>query len=255
MTTADPEWSISGRTALVTGAGRNIGRAIVLALAAKGANVVVNVRRNKEEADAVCAEASALGVRALPVAADLASSAEIARMFAEVHEALGPVSVLVNNAAIRPHQAFLDITEEDWDLVLGVGLRAPFLASQAAARDMVALGGGRIINVSGRDGFIGRANRAHGVAAKAGIHGLTKALAVELGPMGITTNTVVPGVVETTRPAEWYPGHEYVERATRIPVRRVGRSSDIARACAFLATDPGYINGAALHVNGGESLI
>jgi len=119
---------------------------------------------------------------------------------------------------------------------------------------MTSVGRGRIVNISGRDGFAGRANRAHGVTVKAGLHGFTKALAVELGPLGITTNTVVPGVIHTVRPMEHYPNLDYEERATRLPVRRVGRVEEIARTCVFLATDTGYINGTAIHVNGGESL-
>ena len=252
---ADPAWTIRGRTALVTGAGRNIGRQIALSLAAEGCDVAVNTRENVEEAAAVCAEIEALGVRAVPAIGDISDPAEVARIFETIHRGLGPVSVLVNCAAVRPLQPFLEITVEDWDYVVGVGLRGAFLCAQAAARDMVELGGGRVINISGRDGFVGREGRAHGVAAKAGIHGLTKAMAMDLAPMGITTNTVVPGVIETTRPEKWYPGWDYTRRAERIPVRRVGRPDDIARTVVFLATGPDYINGTAIHVNGGESLI
>ena len=247
-------WSLKGKVALVTGAGRNIGRSIALALAAEGAHVAVNARSNADEAASVCAEVTKLGVRAVPVIGDVSSEEDVARIFIEIHSSLGPVSVLVNNVALRPHRPFFDITAAEWDLVLGIGLRGSFLCAQNAAKDMRDSGAGRIINISGRDGFAGRTDRAHGVTVKAGIHGFTKALAMELGPLGITTNTVVPGLIQTTRRAEFYPNLNYDDRAKRIPVRRVGATQDIAEACAFLAKDAGYINGTTIHVNGGESL-
>jgi NAD(P)-dependent dehydrogenase (short-subunit alcohol dehydrogenase family) len=251
----DVPGSLQGRTAVITGAGRNIGRAIALELGRLGANVIVNARSNEAEAADVCAAIRAAGAEAHPVLADVARIADVDRLFAEARSTFGPVSILVNNAAVRPSQSFLDITEQDWDWVVNTGLKGAFFCAQQASRDMVGLGHGRIINISGKDGFVGRASRAHGVTVKAGLHGLTKALAIELGPFGITANTVVPGGIDTTRPAAWYPDWNPAERAARNPVRRLGTPDDIARTCGFLATDAGYITGTAIHVNGGDAVV
>lgn len=240
---------------MVTGAGRNIGRAIVLALASAGANVVVNVRQNQDEADEVVRAAQELGSQALAVTGDVSNSEDVRAMFENARGVFGGVQILVNNAAVRPHQAFLDISAEDWDWVVGVGLTGAFHCAQAAVPDMVRGGWGRIVNISGRDGFTGILNRAHGVTVKAGIHGLTKALALELGPAGVTVNTVVPGLIHTTRPREWYPTLSYEERAEGIPVRHAGSVDDIAAMVEFLASKGRFITGQALHVNGGEFLV
>jgi NAD(P)-dependent dehydrogenase (short-subunit alcohol dehydrogenase family) len=252
---ADSARPLEGRTALVTGAGRNIGRAIALALARSGANVVVNVRANLDEAEHVVSEARKNDVSAMAVAGDVSSLDDVAAMFEQVQEQLGTVDILLNNAAVRPHQAFLDITPDDWNWVLGVGLTRAFYCAKAAVPGMVEQGWGRIINISGRDGFSGIRNRAHGVTVKAGIHGFTKALALELGEHGITVNTVVPGLIMTTRPEEWYPHLDYGERAKNIPVRHVGDPEDVASICRYLVCDAGYITGQAIHVNGGEFLV
>lgn len=250
-----PERALNGRVALVTGSGRNIGREIALEFARHGAAIAVNVRSNREEGTEVQRACEALGVAAITVTADVADPAAVAGMFDEVRGALGPVSILVNNVGVRPHRPLLEISHDEWRWVLGAGLDGAFYCSQEALRDMVDEGWGRIINMSGRDGFVGRAYRAHGVTVKAGLHGLTKAIATEFGPQGVTANTIVPGAINTTRPSEWYPGFDYAERARSIPVGRVGETHEVARLAAFLVTDRGFVNGTAVHINGGQSLI
>ena len=245
---------LAGKTTLVTGGGRNIGRAICIEMARAGADIVVNVGSKLDEGEEVVARVTELGRRAIAVQADIAKPDEVERLVTAARAAFGRVDILVNNAAIRPRTPFLEMTSEEWNWVFGVGLHGAFHCARAMAPDMVAAGWGRIINISGRDAWTGHLNRAHGVSVKAGIHGLTKALALELGPRGVVVNTVVPGLIRTTRRAEWYPELDYDERAKGIPVRRPGTPDDVAELCVFLATQRGYINGQALHINGGEFL-
>ena len=247
--------SLEGKTALITGSGRNIGRAMAFALAEAGADVVINVRQNVEEGEEVAAGVRERGRRSTVVTGDVAEVEDVRAMFEQASTEVGQVQILVNNAAVRPHQPFLEITPEDWNWVLGIGLTGAFHCAQAAIPGMVEAGWGRIINISGRDGFSGILNRAHGVTVKAGIHGFTKALALEFGPSGINVNTVVPGLIETTRPKEWYPTLSYEERAKGIPVRHAGSVEDIARTVRFLVAEGDYITGQAVHVNGGEFLV
>jgi 3-oxoacyl-[acyl-carrier protein] reductase len=246
---------LDGKTALITGAGRNIGRAMAFALAEAGADVVVNVRQNVEEGEEVAAGVRERGRTSTVVIGDVVKADDVKAMFEQAVSEVGQVQILVNNAAVRPHQPFLEITPEDWNWVLGIGLTGAFHCAQAAIPGMVEAGWGRIINISGRDGFSGILNRAHGVTVKAGIHGFTKALALEFGPSGITVNTVVPGLIQTTRPKEWYPTLSYEERSKGIPVRHPGSVEDIASTVRFLVAEGEYITGQAVHVNGGEFLV
>ena len=249
------EASLVGRTALVTGGGRNIGREIALELARNGADVAVCVRQNLGEAAEVVSAVESLGAKAVSVVCDVANRTQVGAMVDEVASKLGTVDILVNNAAVRPHQSLMEITPEDWAWVMGVGLTGAFNCAQAVATGMSEAGWGRILNISGRDGFTGILNRSHGVSVKAGVHGLTKALALELGPHGVTVNTVVPGLIQTTRPEAWYPTLDYRARQEGIPLRKVGRVQDIARTCRFLAAEGDFITGQAIHVNGGEFLV
>ncbi|MHB8190918.1 MAG: SDR family NAD(P)-dependent oxidoreductase [Ferrimicrobium sp.] len=240
--------------ALVTGAGRNIGRAIALDFAQAGLKIAVNNRSNLGEGDKVVSEIRSIGGEAVLVQGDVSDPEAVALMVRQTEETLGPVDVLVNNAAVRPHTSFVDMTLEEWNWVVGVGLTGAFLLSKAVVPGMIAKGGGCIINISGRDGFVGRAARAHGSAVKAGLHGFTKAIAKELGPLGIRVNTVVPSLIDTTRPAEWYPNWEEEMHREDIPLGHMGRSEDIARACTYLL-EAGYVTGQALHVNGGVIMV
>ena len=246
----EKESGTEGRVALVTGAGRNIGRAIALDFARLGLAVGVNTRNNRDEGEAVVREIQDAGGRAVYVQADVGQPDQAQDAVRLVEKELGPVDVLVNNAAVRPHTSFLETSLDEWSWVLGVGLTGTFVLSQAVVPGMIAGGAGLIINIGGRDGHIGRANRIHGSTVKAGLTGFTKSLALELGPQNIRVNLVVPSIIDTTRPREWYPTWEVDSAVEKIPLRRRGRSEDIARACSYLL-DADYVTGQALHVNGG----
>lgn len=242
------------RTVLVTGAGRNIGRAIALAFAKTGAHVAINVHRNLDEAGEVVARVEGLGAEAMVVAGDVGDPNVDEAMVAAVRQRFGAIDVLVNNAAARPKQPLLSISVADWDRVLASNLSAPFYLSRLVLAQMAERHFGRIINIGGPDGQAGMRDRAHNVTAKAGLIGLTKAIAIEFGASGITANVVVPGITDTTRdPAthpSWPPSAEQLR--DRLPIPRLGRPEEIADACTFLASDQaGYITGQTLHVSGG----
>ena len=243
---------LEGQTALVTGSGRNIGRATVLAMAREGANVVVNARTNQAEADAVAQEARDLGVKAISVIADVSDKAQVDDMVAKALEAFGRIDILISNAAIRPHKPFLEVTYEDWRHVLGVVLEGAFFCSQAALPSMVAQNSGRLIFLSGDGAFTGGAMRAHVSAPKMGLTGLARGLASEFAPHNITVNVVSPGAIDTTRDLSWYPGRNPSQAADSIPLKRLGQPNEIAATCLFLASDEGgFITGQTIHVNGG----
>lgn len=242
-----------GTTVLVTGSTKNLGRACALSFAEDGANVVVSGRSNIDAAESVAAECEALGARAIAVVGDMSRPPDVENVVAAGCKAFGEINVYVANAAIRPHQPVEDISYEDWDSVLGVNLSSAFYLARNIVPMMVQKGWGRIIHTSGADGFIGWENRAHNVTAKAGIHGLTKALAKELGAKGITVNTVVPGAFDTTRDPVNYPNWNPHDFAKNIPVGRVGRPVEYGALCRYLCGEQaGYITGQAIHINGGQ---
>jgi 3-oxoacyl-[acyl-carrier protein] reductase len=240
---------LAGKVALVTGAARNIGRAIALALAEDGAAIVVNARASRTEAEGVADEIRRAGGRAATILADVTDPSEVRRLFAEAAAAFGPVDVLVNNAAVRREAPLAAITFEDWRAVLSSILDASFLCAQAAAATMPDEG--RIINLGGLSAHAGAAERAHVVAAKSGLVGLTKGLAVELAPRRITVNLVAPGRIATDRRASGLaePKHH---RTHASPLGIEGSPDDIAAAVRMLASPSGrYITGQTIHVNGG----
>jgi 3-oxoacyl-[acyl-carrier protein] reductase len=253
MTTDRP---LAGRTALVTGSGRNIGRAVALAFAAAGANVVINGHRDRSAVDRVVEEAEALGAGALGVMADVADPGEVEAMAVQASQRFGSVDIAVSNVSVRYRQPFLSISIEDWNRVLATNLSGAFHVARAVLPSMQSRGWGRIIHMSGHDGFLGAINRAHNVVCKAGVHALSKALAQEFGPNGITVNTVAPGVIDTERDEVHYPNYRvrYHEIAAELPVRRIGTVGDVAAACLYLASEAsGFVTGQVIHVNGGES--
>lgn len=255
---SDPEWlflisahRLDGRIALVTGSSRNIGRAIALAFAAAGAEVVVNARTSREDAEAVATQARARGVRALACIADVRDAEAVRAMVDQTHEQLGPIDVLVNNAAPRPEGAFAEMTAEQWHGVLSVILDGAFVCTQAVVGDMLAKERGAIINIAGMTGQSGAPQRAHVVTAKAGLLGFTKALALEYAGRGITVNAVSPGLIDTDRTGDVATAP--VHRQGHIPpVGRLGHPDEVAALCCYLASDAArYVTGQTIGINGG----
>ncbi|MFC3173703.1 SDR family NAD(P)-dependent oxidoreductase [Novosphingobium bradum] len=249
----------SGRTALVTGGGRNIGRAIALAFADRGIDVGIVVRANREEAEAVAREVRERGARAAIALGDVGQAGDCERMVGEIAAALGPVDYLVNNAARRRRQAFLDIAPEDWDAVIGTNLSSIFYLSRLVLPGMAERGFGRIVNIGGPDGVRGLRLRAHNVACKAGLIGLTKAIALEFGIHGITANIVVPGNIATSRDEVDYPDFQaLVDRLddqrenSQIAIPRQGTCEEVADAVMHFASDKSaYLTSQTLYVAGG----
>lgn len=241
--------SLEGKVAIVTGSARNIGRAIALGMAEDGARVVVNARNSQQDAENVAEEIRAQGGEAILVMADLSDPVQVNALFDKACETFGRIDVLVNNAAIRRETALADISLDEWRDVLSSILDASFLCAQAAAARME--NGGRIINIGGMTAHSGAPGRAHVVAAKAGLVGLTKALAVELAPRSITSNIVVPGRIATNRAASGLtePTHHDYHAS---PLGIHGASEDVAATVRHLAGPGGrYITGQTIHVNGG----
>ncbi|WP_018635446.1 SDR family NAD(P)-dependent oxidoreductase [Parafrankia elaeagni] len=246
-----------GRVAVVTGGASGIGRSCALRLARDGARVAV-LDLNAADAKEVAAEIQAEGGSALAVGVDVADRASVDAALAETREHLGPVAILVNSAGKTASNRFLNISLELWTSILTVNLTGTFHCCQAAVPDMIEAGWGRIVNISSSSAHSGQAYMTHYVASKAGVIGLTKSLALELGPNGITVNTIPPGFVDTPmlRDSERKGrfGMSVDEHAARTPVRRVGRPEDIAAACSFLASEEaGYITGQIIGVNGGRN--
>lgn len=244
---------LEGKTALITGSGRNIGRATALMLAKEGVNVVVNARSNQAEVDAVADEVRALGVRALPVLADVADKPAVDSMVGRAREEFGGIDILVSNVAIRPHSPFLEVTDDEWVRIRSVILDGAIYCSQAAIPSMVENGWGRVIFMTGSGTYRGGGNRAHVSAAKMGLVGLARSLALEMAPHNITVNVISPGTIDTVHEASWYPEGVPESRVnSEVPLGRAGFPDEIAAACRYLASDDGaYVTGQTLHVNGG----
>jgi NAD(P)-dependent dehydrogenase (short-subunit alcohol dehydrogenase family) len=241
----------------VTGSGRNIGRAIALSFARAGARVVINGHRDAAALDGVVAEIAGAGGEAIACLADVSRDDDVASMVAKAKDRFGHVDIAVSNVGKRPYAAFLDITPQDWDDVLRTNLSAGFYLARHVIPMMRERRFGRIINISGFSGFCAHVtHRAHSVSAKFGVHGLSKAIAREFGPDGITANTVAPGMIETVRDWSQYQHVDMAKLAAEIPVRRFGTPEDIAEACLFLAGEQGgFVSGQVIHVNGGQMMI
>lgn len=238
-------------TAVISGAGQNIGRAIAVALAGAGFDIVVNGRANREACDAVAKDVEALDRKALVVMADVGRSHEVARIRTEVEAAMPPVAIVVNNAAIRPQKPFLEMTDDDWHRVMDTDLTSAFYLCRAFCGAMVERGWGRVVNLTGMNAIHGYAGRAPVSAAKHGLWGLTKALAKEFGPQGVTVNAISPGPIDTEH-SDSAMTHHIKSQLDRIPVGRLGQPEDIAALTAFLCSDAGgFINGQMIASNGG----
>lgn len=245
------ERRLDGRVALVTGASRGIGRAVALRLAAEGAAVGVAYGSSEAAAREVVELCAGHGVATALLDADLGDAAAAAGLVARATEELGRVDILVNNAGLTRDQLAVRMSDSDWSDVIAVDLTAAFALCRASLRGMLRARWGRIVNVSSVAGVVGNPGQANYSAAKAGLIGLTKALAKEVGGRGITVNAVAPGFVETDMTASL--PRDLIERAlTIVPAGRIGTADEVAAAIAFLAApEAAYVNGHVLHVDGG----
>ena len=242
---------LDGKAALVTGASGGIGDAIAAALHAQGAAVALSGTRR----EALEALAARLGARAHPCPADLRDPAAAESLVAAAEERTGPLDILVNNAGLTRDMLALRMADADWQSVLEVDLAAPFRLARAALRGMLRRRAGRIVNIGSIVGATGNAGQANYAAAKAGLIGLTKALAHEVAPRGVTVNAVAPGFVVTPM-TEALSEQQRARIAGAIPLARLGQPSDIAAAVVYLASDEaGWVTGATLHVNGGMAML
>ena len=240
-----------GKTALVTGASRGIGRAIALRLAADGANIVVNYNANADAANAVAAEIATLGPRAAVVQADVAQAPDVERLVEAATTEFSRIDVLVNNAGITRDTLIMRMTEEDWDTVLDTNLKSAFLVTKAVLRPMLRQRSGKIVNITSISGVMGNPGQANYSASKAGLMGLTRSTAREVASRNITCNAVAAGVIDTDIWAG-VPQAAIDAMLQLIPVGRKGTPEDIAEAVAFLASDAAsYITGQVLNVDGG----
>jgi 3-oxoacyl-[acyl-carrier protein] reductase len=243
---------LEGKVALVTGSGRNIGRATVLKLAGEGAHVVVNARANQQEAESVAREARDRGVKAIAVLGDVGNKAEVEALAEKALSEFGRVDILVNNAAIRPHKPFTETTQADWEWIRSVVLDGPLYLTRALIEPMVKDRYGRILFFVGDGAISARGSgRTHLSAAKMGLIGMARGLASEFAPHNIRVNVVSPGSIDTRRDhPEWYQGR--LPTAAGIPLGRQGSVDEIAATCLFLVSeDGGFITGQTIHVNGG----
>ena len=239
------------KTALITGSGRNIGRAIALDLARMGFNVVINGSRSRDACEAVAAEARTHGVQAMVAMADVGRPEECARIAAEAIAQFGAVDVLVNNAALRPDGRFLEMSYADWRRVISVDLDSSVWLARACLPGMLDRGWGRIVNLLGMNAIHGYNGRAAVSVSKHGLWGLTKALAKEFGAKGITTNAVSPGPIAGERDDE-ASRHHIASMVSRVPVGRLGEAHEIDAVVSMLVSDGGaFVNGQMIQVNGG----
>jgi 3-oxoacyl-[acyl-carrier protein] reductase len=243
---------LTGCVAIVTGSARNIGRSIALELASAGAAVIVNARRSEQAAEAVVAEIRGGGGRAEMKLADVSSPEDAATLIAAAVDHFGRLDILVNNASVRRETDFARLEYQEWREILAVTLDGAFLCTRAALPHLIASGRGAVVNIGGLSAHTGAARRAHVVAAKAGLAGLTRALAHDLAP-NVTVNCVAPGVIDTVRDPGSAGGGTPAHHAIHIPLTgRRGRPDEVAAAIRFLCgPDARYITGQTIHVNGG----
>ncbi|WP_046179142.1 3-oxoacyl-[acyl-carrier-protein] reductase [Domibacillus tundrae] len=246
--------NLEGKTALVTGASRGIGKAIALELACHGADVAVNYAGNEQKAKEVADEIQAMGRRSFIVQCDISDSDAVQAMVKETVAQFGRLDILVNNAGITRDNLIMRMKDQEWDDVINTNLKGVFLCTKAVTRQMMKQRSGRIINISSVVGRIGNAGQANYTAAKAGVIGLTKASARELAARGITVNAIAPGFIATDM-TDKLPAEAKEQLIGQIPLGTLGDTADIAAAAAFLASDGAkYITGQVLGVDGGMAM-
>jgi len=242
---------LEGKTAIVTGASRGLGRAIALAFAREGADVLVNYAAQEARAAEVAAAIERHGRRAILQRADVSDAAQVRAMVQAATAKFGRVDILVNNAGITMPKGLLETSEADWDRVLAINLKGVFLCCQAAAEAMIAQGGGRIINIASTAGQAGILSGPAYCAAKAGVLGLTKCLARAFAPHNVQVNAISPAMIDTEI-LYWRTPAQWKDTLESIPLKRLGNPDDLAEAAVFLASSGGnFITGATLDVNGG----
>jgi 3-oxoacyl-[acyl-carrier protein] reductase len=241
--------------ALITGGQQGIGRAIAMALAREGADVALNYL-DERAAESAAQEIRQTGRRCLPVPGDVSRAGDVLALVEATERGLGPVDALINNAGIFPRSSFLDLAEAEWDRVHGVNLKGSFLAAQAVARRLVARGApGAIVNLASSAAYRSSPRGVHYVASKAGVVGLTRAMALELAPHGIRVNAIAPGLTDTAQPRDGHSEAEVQSMARQVPLGRMGQPDDVAAAAMFLVSpEARHITGQVIHVNGGAYL-
>jgi 3-oxoacyl-[acyl-carrier protein] reductase len=245
---------LTGRVAMVTGGSRNIGRAIAVTLADAGAKVAVIWQSNSDGAKETVEAISASGKTAESFHLNLLDLDSMASRVAEIESVLGPIDILVNNAAIRPEREVADVTSELWDEIFGINVKGPFFLTQQVLPGMIERRWGRLINLGGLHGYVGSRHRTQVHASKIALLGMTRGLAYETAPYGVTANIVVPGRIATTRgPAELYGAQmDTAEAAKKVLMQRMGKPQEIASMVLFLASDQAaYISGQEMFVTGG----
>jgi NAD(P)-dependent dehydrogenase (short-subunit alcohol dehydrogenase family) len=244
------------KCAVVTGAGTGIGREIAMELAKQGASVMVHYNTSKAGAQETVQIIAKAGGRAAPIQANLEHVHECTRLIQGSVRALGGINILVNNAAVSTEARFLDVSEELWDRTLNTNLRAPFFCAQAAVREMIKRGGGKVINIGSVHGLLSVPVFGPYAAAKGGLHMLTRQMAIELAPYRINVNCVAPGLIEVKRYFSQFSDYDRDEAARDVPWGRVGFPRDIAPIVAFLCSDDaGFITGQVIYVDGGQSSV
>ncbi len=242
---------LTGKTAVVTGGSRGIGRAICIELAKQGANIVVNFSGSEAKAAEIVKEIEALGPKAVAIQANVADSTAVESLMKQALEAFGTIDILVNNAGITRDNLLMRMKEQEWDDVIDTNLKGVFLCTKAVTRQMMKQRAGRIINISSIVGVAGNPGQANYVAAKAGVIGLTKTTAQELASRNILVNAIAPGFI-TTEMTDALPEEIKETMLKQIPLAKLGQPEDIAKAVVFLASDSAnYITGQTLHIDGG----
>jgi NAD(P)-dependent dehydrogenase (short-subunit alcohol dehydrogenase family) len=250
--------SENSRTALVTGGGDGMGKATCIRLARDGMAVgVLDIDGNG--AREVAEEIRRAGGRAEPVSADVSEAGQVEAAIGEIRKALGPVTVLVNNAGIEDFTPFEEIANDTWDRIMDVNLKGAYIVTRSVLPDMLRAGWGRIINIASLAAQNGAPRMVHYAASKGGIVAMTRSLAIELGPKGITANAIAPGFIDTAMSRRAAAGKQFVTLAEEMvksyPIPRVGRPEEVAAACAFFASEEaGYITAQLLGVNGGTAV-